>query len=144
MATNLTEFFRESAAPYLALIKAKITTLETDTHVHPNLPVLDTLTDNQVALDGKFALKADLVGGKVPASQLPDAVVGAMTYQGTWDAGTPTPASPEQGHYYVVNAAGNTNVAGKTDLSVGDYIVYDGTAWGFIDNTDALGGYFQP
>lgn len=136
MATTLTEFFRESINPYLALIKSKITALEIDTHTHANQAVLDTLTDDQTALDDKFALKADLVAGKVPEAQLPDSILGAMSYQGTWDASTALPANPEKGHYYVVNVAGNTAVAGKTDLEIGDYIVYDGANWSFIDNTE--------
>jgi len=127
---------RESVSQYLKIIKPKFTALEADSHTHANSAVLDTLTDNQVALDTKFDAKADLVAGKVPADQLPDSVVGGMTYQGTWDASTALPAGPVKGDYYVVNVAGNTDVAGKTDLEIGDYVVYDGAAWSFIDNTE--------
>lgn len=136
MALNLTEFFRESISPYLALIKPRITALEDNTHTHANKDVLDTLTDNQAEVDAKFAAKADLISGKVPVAQLPDSILGGMVYKGTWDASTALPAAPEKGFYYVVSAAGNTEVAGKTDLEIGDYIVYDGAAWSYIDNSE--------
>lgn len=75
--------------------------------------------------------------GKVPMSQIPDSLIGGMTYQGTWDAstGNPPTTTPEKGWYYVVNVAGNTDLDGITDWNVGDWAVYNGTAWEKIDNT---------
>jgi hypothetical protein len=81
-------------------------------------------------------------GGKVPVSELPAAVLGALSYQGTWDAATNTPTLTSsvgtKGYYYVVNVAGNTNLNGITDWIVGDWAVYNGTVWQKVDNTDAV------
>ena len=92
------------------------------------------------AANGVATLGAD---SKVPASQLPSSVTGAMAYQGSWNANTnsptiPTASSTYKGHYYVVSVAGSTNVSGITDWKVGDWIVCNGTAWEKIDNTDSV------
>jgi hypothetical protein len=80
--------------------------------------------------------------GKVPISELPAAVLGALSYQGTWDASTNTPTLTSsvgtKGYYYVVSVAGNTNLNGVTDWLVGDWAVFNGTAWQKIDNTDSV------
>ena len=80
--------------------------------------------------------------GTVPISQLPAAVLGALSYQGTWDASTNTPTLTSsvgtKGYYYVVNVAGSTNLNGITDWKIGDWAVYNGTAWQKVDNTDAV------
>jgi hypothetical protein len=81
-------------------------------------------------------------GGKVPVSELPAAVLGALSYQGTWNASTNTPTlvsgTGTKGYYYVVSVAGNTNLDGITDWLVGDWAVFNGTAWQKVDNTDAV------
>ena len=80
--------------------------------------------------------------GKVPVTELPDAVLGALSYQGTWDASTNTPTLTSsvgtKGYYYVVSVAGTTNLNGITDWLVGDWAVYNGTAWQKVDNTDSV------
>ena len=80
--------------------------------------------------------------GTVPTSQLPAAVLGALKYQGTWNASTNTPTLTSsvgtQGYYYVVNVAGSTNLNGITDWQIGDWAIYSGTEWQKIDNTDAV------
>ena len=80
--------------------------------------------------------------GTVPVSQLPAAVLGALSYQGTWNASTNTPtlasSTGTKGYYYVVNVAGSTNLNGITDWVVGDWAVYNGSAWQKVDNTDAV------
>jgi hypothetical protein len=79
---------------------------------------------------------------KVPISQIPDSVIGALSYQGTWDAATNTPTLTSsvgtKGYYYVVSVAGSTNLNGTTDWLVGDWAVYNGTIWQKIDNTDSV------
>jgi hypothetical protein len=81
-------------------------------------------------------------GGKVPVSELPAAVLGALSYQGTWNASTNTPTLASgagvKGYYYVVSVAGSTNLDGVTDWKVGDWAVYNGTAWQKVDNTDSV------
>jgi hypothetical protein len=80
--------------------------------------------------------------GTVPIAQLPAAVLGALSYQGTWNASTNTPTLTSsvgtKGYYYVVSVAGSTNLNGITDWQIGDWAVYNGTAWQKIDNTDAV------
>jgi hypothetical protein len=81
-------------------------------------------------------------GGKVPVSELPAAVLGALSYQGTWNASTNTPtltsSTGTKGYYYVVSVAGSTNLDGITDWLVGDWAVYNGTVWQKVDNTEAV------
>ena len=96
-------------------------------------------TKDAGAANGVATLDA---GGKVPVSELPAAVLGALSYQGTWDASTNTPTLTSsvgtKGYYYVVSVAGNTNLNGITDWLVGDWAVYNGTVWQKVDNTDAV------
>lgn len=81
-------------------------------------------------------------GGKVPVSELPAAVLGALNYQGTWNASTNTPtltsSTGTKGYYYVVSVAGNTNLDGITDWLVGDWAVFNGTVWQKVDNTETV------
>lgn len=81
-------------------------------------------------------------GGTVPTSQLPAAVLGAVKYQGTWNATTNVPTLTSsvgtQGYYYVVATAGSTDLNGITDWKIGDWAIYNGTAWQKIDNTDVV------
>jgi len=80
--------------------------------------------------------------GKVPISELPAAVIGALSYQGTWNASTNTPTLASgvgtKGYYYVVDVAGSTNLDGITDWNIGDWAVFNGTVWQQIDNTDGV------
>jgi len=81
-------------------------------------------------------------GGTVPLSQLPASILGALSYQGTWNASTNSPALASgvgtKGYYYVVNVAGSTNLDGITDWLVGDWAVFNGTAWQKVDNTESV------
>jgi hypothetical protein len=81
-------------------------------------------------------------GGTVPLSQIPASIQGGVSYQGAWNASTNTPtlvsSVGSKGYYYVVSVAGNTNLNGVTDWLVGDWAIYNGTAWEKIDNTDQV------
>jgi hypothetical protein len=96
-------------------------------------------TKDAGAANGVATLDA---GGKVPVSELPAAVLGALSYQGTWDAATNTPALTSsvgtKGYYYVVSVAGNTNLNGITDWLVGDWAVFNGSIWQKVDNTETV------
>jgi hypothetical protein len=102
-------------------------------------------TTQKGAANGVATLDA---GGKVPVSELPAAVLGALSYQGTWNASTNTPTlasgTGTKGYYYVVAVAGSTDLDGITDWQVGDWAVYNGTAWQKVDNTDAGGDVVGP
>jgi hypothetical protein len=96
------------------------------------------------ALDAGVANGVATLDGSatVPISQLPAAVLGAVSYQGTWNASTNTPTLASgvgtKGYYYVVSVAGSTNLDGITDWKIGDWAIYNGSAWQKIDNTDAV------
>jgi hypothetical protein len=83
---------------------------------------------------GAFNGVAELDGaGKVPASQL---TVSAMEYKGVWDAsGGVYPTSPNQGDYWRISVAGTIS---GTAYAINDAIIYNGTTWDKIDNTDAI------
>jgi hypothetical protein len=87
-------------------------------------------------------------GGKVPLSQINDAILGQVSYQGTWDADTNTPtlanppSSTTKGEYYVVSVG---NIPGPPPgqtfgltFEVGDWIISNGTEWEKVNNTDAV------
>ena len=84
--------------------------------------------------------------GKLDVGFMPDAVVGGVNYQGTWNAATNTPALASgvgtKGHYYVVSTPGSTNLDGITDWKANDWAIYNGTAWEKIDNTDQVSSVF--
>jgi hypothetical protein len=77
--------------------------------------------------------------------QINDALIGNVNFQGLWNAATNTPtlanppASGTKGYYYIVSTAGT--FAGIS-FEVGDWIISDGTAWGKVDNTDAVSSVF--
>lgn len=81
-------------------------------------------------------------GGTVPLSQLPASIQGGVSYQGSWDAATNTPTIVSsvgtKGYYYVVSVAGSTNINGISDWLPGDWIIFNGSIWQKIDNTDAV------
>ena len=129
-------------------VKGTGTTAMTASSTIPNTDItgLGTAsTKDAGAANGVATLDA---GGKVPVSELPAAVLGALNYQGTWNASTNTPtltsSTGTKGYYYVVSVAGSTNLDGITDWLVGDWAVYNGTVWQKVDNTDAGGDVVGP
>lgn len=68
--------------------------------------------------------------------------LGPMSYRGTWNAtsNTPTLASGvgTKGYAYRVSTAGTTNLDGISSWAVGDFAVYNGTAWDKWDTTDLV------
>lgn len=63
--------------------------------------------------------------------------IGALNYQGTWNASTNTPTLTSgvgtKGDYYVVSVAGSTNLDGTTLWGVGDWAVFNGSIWQKVD-----------
>jgi hypothetical protein len=93
------------------------------------------VADGYAPLDGN---------NKVPAVHLPDSLVGAVVYQGTWNALTniptlPTPAAGNNGHYYIVSDPGT--YLGIT-YAVGDWAISNGIAWEKVDNTQDVNSVF--
>jgi predicted heme/steroid binding protein len=71
-----------------------------------------------------------------------NSLVGGLQYQGTWNANTNSPTITSgvgtEGYFYIVNVAGNTTIDGISGWQVGDWIVFDGTVWQKVDNTDSV------
>ena len=90
----------------------------------------------------------DPVTGKFFTGQIPDTILGTVDYQGAWNASTNTPTldalgtGRSKGDYFVVSVGGSTNLAGKTDWEPKDWIVWNGSAWEFVDNTDSVTSVF--
>lgn len=77
--------------------------------------------------DGIASLDAD---GKVPAGQLPTIASGSMVYKGGFN-GSSLPTDPEIGWTYACTTAGGI-------YSVGDLIIWNGTSWDRIPNSNAV------
>lgn len=78
--------------------------------------------------------------GKVPVSQLPNSI---MEYKGTWNASTNSPTLADgvgnTGDVYRVTVAGSQDLgSGSISFAVGDYAIYNGSAWEKADTTDAV------
>lgn len=105
------------------------------------------------AVTGKVLTGVNITGGTIQATdsiltafgkvqnQI-NSLVGGSIYKGVWNASTNTPTLASgvgtAGWYYIVNVAGSTNLDGITDWNVGDWAIFDGTAWQQVDNTDAV------
>jgi len=105
------------------------------------------------AVIGKVLTGLNVTGGSISASdsilsafgkvqnQI-NGLVGGTIYKGTWNASTNTPTLTSsvgtQGWYYIVSVAGSTNLNGITDWNVGDWAIFDGSAWQKVDNTDSV------
>jgi hypothetical protein len=99
--------------------------------------VWDFLTTLMNSTDGLAGLDSS---GKIPLSLMPDSLLGAVSYQGSWDASANTPALADgtgsQGDYYVVGTPGSTAIDGVSDWALGDWIIYNGTAWEKVENSN--------
>ncbi|MBO9671973.1 MAG: hypothetical protein J7577_00905 [Sphingobacteriaceae bacterium] len=105
-------------------------------------PSLSTSDSTNKAANTKFVKQllknyASLdVNGKVPIGQMPDALVGAVVYQGNYDASNNTPTLPtatgNKGKYYVVSVAGTQQ---GLNFENGDWIISNGTIWQKVDNS---------
>lgn len=71
------------------------------------------------------------VNGKIPLTQISDSVLGQMEYMGIYDFSVDMPVATEKGQYWVASVAGN-------GYEVGDWAVWNGTAFDKVDNTDAV------
>jgi predicted heme/steroid binding protein len=69
-------------------------------------------------------------------------LVGGLQYQGTWNASTNNPTITSgvgtDGYFYIVSVAGNTTIDGVSGWQVGDWIVFHGSAWQKVDNTESV------
>lgn len=74
--------------------------------------------------------------GKIPVSQLSEAIIGSVNYQGNYDAGADNPQLPaatgNKGKYYIITVAGNQQ---GLELNPGDWIISNGDVWQKVDNS---------
>jgi hypothetical protein len=86
------------------------------------------------AANGLATLGAD---GKLTTAQIPPSLLGALNYQGVWNAATNSPALQSgvgtKGYYYKVSVAGTTNIDSQAYWQVGDLIVFDGVTWDRVE-----------
>lgn len=77
------------------------------------------------------------LNGKIPLTQINDALIGSVNYQGNYNASTNTPALPlatgNKGKYYVVTVAGTQQGLALTN---GDWIISNGTIWEKVDSNN--------
>ena len=100
----------------------------------------DLLTAGDAAAARAKLSAAELVGGKLPVSQLPTS---AMEYKGVWDASANTPTlangSGDAGDTYRVSVGGARDLGGgSVTYGVGDLVLYDGSVWQRSDSVDAV------
>jgi len=69
-------------------------------------------------------------------------VAGGLSYQGTWNASTNSPtlasSTGTNGYYYIVSTAGSTNLNGITDWQIGDWLLFNGSVWQKIDQSNLV------
>ena len=78
------------------------------------------------------------LNGKVPLSELSEAVLGGMDYQGVWDASTNTPdltVVQIDGHFYICSVGG---IIYGEEFTPGDWIISNGSEWQKIENTHSV------
>jgi hypothetical protein len=65
-----------------------------------------------------------------------------LSYQGTWNASTNTPTLGSSvgvnGYYYITDVAGSTNLDGITDWQIGDWLLFNGSVWQKIDQSNLV------
>jgi hypothetical protein len=73
---------------------------------------------------------------KVPTINLPDSVLGNLQFQSTFNPANGVPsASPSKGQYWVAQGQGTIN---SQEYLTGDWIIYDGTKWVYLDNSGCV------
>lgn len=84
---------------------------------------------NQVVADGLYSARHW-------AEMAASVSTGAMMYMGGWSAASGSyPSDPQNGWVYKVTSDGTVQ---SVTYAVGDQIIYNGTGWDKIDNTDAV------
>lgn len=92
---------------------------------------------NQALVGANSGIATLNSSGQLTTAQIPSSLVGAVVYQGTWNATTNTPTLASgvgtKGWYYKVSVVGSTAIDGNSQWNLGDTIIFDGTVWDKID-----------
>lgn len=119
---------------------------------HTGTQLSSTISDFTSAVDNRITVQKGAANGicpldsgaKVSTTYLPDAILGAMRYQGTWNASTntptlPTPAAANKGYYWIVSVSGTYS---SIDFQIGDWAVSNGSGTiAKVDNTDSISSW---
>jgi hypothetical protein len=107
--------------------------------------VLDTLASLQTQIDNLIPDQTGNAGKFLTTNGSAlswGSAVGGLSYEGTWNASTNTPTlasgTGTNGYYYVVATAGSTNLDGITDWQIGDWLIFNGTVWQKIDQSNLV------
>jgi len=107
--------------------------------------VLDTLASLQTQINNLIPSQTGNAGKFLTTNGTSTSwasVAGGLSYQGTWNASTNTPtlssSTGTNGYYYIVATAGSTNLNGITDWQVGDWLMFNGSVWQKIDQSETL------
>jgi len=107
--------------------------------------VLDTLASLQSQIDNLIPSQTGNSGKYLTTNGTAlswASVAGGLSYQGTWNASTNTPTLTSSvgvnGYYYIVSTAGSTNLDGITDWQIGDWLLFNGTVWQKIDQSNLV------
>ena len=96
---------------------------------------IDTLIPSQTGNSGKFLTTNGSSLSWATGS-------GGLAYQGTWNASTNSPtlasSTGTNGYYYIVATAGSTNLNGITDWQIGDWLLFNGSVWQKIDQSNLV------
>jgi hypothetical protein len=111
----------------------------------PDIPTavayLGVVSTSQInAANGVAPLDAN---GKIPVSNLPSSILGAVTYQGMFTPGTstlPAAASGNQGWYFIAASAGTYTPPSNAQLTfaAGDWLISDGVTWNVVETQGAV------
>ena len=108
--------------------------------------VLDTLASLQTQIDSLIPSQTGNSGKYLTTNGTTTSWAsiagGGLSYQGTWNASTNTPSlassTGTNGYYYIVSVAGSTNLNGITDWQVGDWLLFNGSVWQKIDQSNLV------
>lgn len=92
---------------------------------------IESFTRSEWAIDGVIVTAT--------AEQLNNST-GGLIYKGAWNANTNTPTLTSsvgtQGDFYIVDVAGSTTLNGISSWVVGDWAIFNGTAWEKISSNE--------
>ena len=97
---------------------------------------IDTLIPSQTGNSGKYLTTNGTTTSWASIAS------GGLSYQGTWNASTNSPSlssgTGTNGYYYIVSVSGSTSLDGITDWVVGDWLLFNGTVWQKIDQSNLV------
>ena len=107
--------------------------------------VLDTLASLQTQINNLIPSQTGNAGKYLTTNGTVlswASVAGGLNFQGTWNASTNTPTLASgvgvNGYYYITATAGSTNLDGITDWQIGDWLIFNGTVWQKIDQSNLV------